>query len=587
MTIGAKTVDAASSGVKGIKTELTKVQGLLQDLKSNAAANQSNFTVTGNAASVFNSAGSLTAPINNATDLVTQTAGQSAATSIFNQAGSTSATLLTATTGNVANDLVANDVLRFTIGGKQVNFKVVTAAVTAAAQLAQSGVEGADAAATLANAISVRTIGDLVNALNGKTVAGTALNVTARFNDDDRVNAGFDTTSPGAPQLSLAANSAGTITRGAGGAAGAAAPTILTNAITAQAAAANQFRNGDIVQFKVGSTNNGGTQQSLFVKVVKNFSGLGNTQAGDGLSASAGGGSSGALEVKSIGDFINALNGKTNNGTALAGFTWGSGNTLSATFDSSTSTGAAQTRLRINTGSALNISVNRAGAVAATSTDLFGGTGGVLAGTGINATSSFNVASTLTTTAVEKRTAVAVAFRASMDQINQYTNDANFGGNNLLKDTTGYLVDLKEDAGNSTVNNITTSGKLRLAVSKATDTTSLGFAVPINGVYQDGAQNNFLTNATDIDPTLLKIEGALAQINGRGVELDNLTDTLKIRKEFNSSIVTGLGSASNDLTVLDQAEATAEAQAISFSNSIATKFLGTISQRSQQLLQLF
>jgi RNase P protein component len=71
------------------------------------------------------------------------------------------------------------------------------------------------------------------------------------------------------------------------------------------------------------------------------------------------------------------------------------------------------------------------------------------------------------------------------------------------------------------------------------------------------------------------------------VEIDSLTDSLKTRSDFNNTVKSSLGSASNDLTALDQAEATAQAQAVSFGNSVATKFLGTIAQRSQQLLQLF
>jgi hypothetical protein len=48
-----------------------------------------------------------------------------------------------------------------------------------------------------------------------------------------------------------------------------------------------------------------------------------------------------------------------------------------------------------------------------------------------------------------------------------------------------------------------------------------------------------------------------------------------------------LGDLSNDLTAVNQEEASAQAQAASFSSNAALKFLGVSSQRAQQLLQIF
>ena len=603
--IALKTLTSADKGAKGIKSELSKLQGLLTDLTTNAAANASTFQANGavgaaGATNIFNQAGSAVTQITTATELQTQLdTSFSAAGSIFETAGTTAATLLTAT---ATEDFDNADVLSFNFGGVQRFFRVIDTAFTASS----TGATQFQAGNSAANAVEVRTVGDLVNALNGKASNGTtALAATAQFAASDNVAASWNITDGLRISTSSTATTDGvSLTRtGAlagdaaaifGGTAGTTTGTSITTIAQDALAAvetAGQLKKNDIIQVRVGDTAGGGTQQSLFMKVVKTFSQ--GAQAGDGLSAFAGGGSTGALEVRTIGDIVNALNGRNANGGALAGFNWGAGNTVSASFDSSksaTALGATESRFSLSSSTALQISVNRAGynptalgtvSLGALASSIFGGTAGTAAGAGTPVANSVaNFAAQLTSAAQEKRTSVARVFQASLDQVDNLTNDATFGGNNLLNSAGGFNVDLTDASSAATLS------RFQVRLSGATDAVSLGFAAKVGGVYQDGAQSNFNSNAL-VNAALVKTQNALARLEGRQVEIDSLTDTLKTRSEFNETVKTSLGSASNDLTAIDQNEATAQAQAISFGNSVATKFLGTIGQRSLQLLQLF
>ena len=604
--IALKTLTSADKGAKGIKSELSKLQGLLTDLTTNSAANASTFQANGavgvaGATNIFNQAGSPVTQITTGTELQTQLdTSFSAADSIFETAGTTAATLLTAT---AANDFDNADVLTFSFNGVQRFFRVIDGAFTAS----PTGATQFQAGNTAANAVEVRTVGDLVNALNGKASNGTtALAATAQFAASDNVAASWNindglristssTAATDGVSLTRTGAAAGDAAAIFGGTAGALAgttaiTTIAQDAITA-VETAGQLKKNDIIQVRVGDTAGGGTQQSLFMKVVKTFSQ--GVQAGDGLSAVAGGGSTGALEVRTIGDIVNALNGRNANGGALAGFNWGAGNTVSASFDSSksaTALGATESRFSLSSSTALQISVNRAGynptaitsvSLGALASSIFGGTAGTAAGAGTPVANSVaNFAAQLTSAAQEKRTSVARVFQASLDQVDNLTNDATFGGNNLLNSAGGFNVDLTDASSAATLS------RFQVRLSGATDAVSLGFAAKVGGVYQDGAQSNFNSNAL-VNAALVKTQNALARLEGRQVEIDSLTDTLKTRSEFNETVKTSLGSASNDLTAIDQNEATAQAQAISFGNSVATKFLGTIGQRSLQLIQLF
>lgn len=606
--VAMKTLGSADKGVKGIKTELSKLEGLLKDLTTSSAANASMFQATGpatlgplngttTATSIFNRTGTTLAPIDTGTSLVESADSFSTAGSIFRKTGVTGTTLLTASGDNLAADLKENDVLSFKVDGKELFLKVVGG--TGALIQDKAGNSEAEA-------IEVRTINDLVNALNGKRANGTTdLLATALFDPSQNVSAGWNVTdglmvsssSTAARTVNVYRSGVAAGTAGAifGGTAGTTTNPSTTTIDAPTAIGAGQFRQGDIIQVRVGNTSGGGTQQSLFMKVTKNFTGTGGAQRGDGLSAQPGGGSTGALEVRTIGDIINALNGKTSTGANLAGFSWGTGNTVSASFDSSTSTTKVATvgttttiapggsRFALNSSTDLAIAINRVGAPAASTglvSNIFGGPTGVVTNAGtIQATTTTTYQSQLTSAALEKRISVARVFQASLDQVDNLTNDATFGGNNLLNNIEGFNVDLTDASSASTLS------KLQVKLTNATDGVSLGFT-KLNGVYQDGAESNFNTNAL-VNAALTKVKNAQVKVEGRQVEIDGFTDSLKTRSDFNNSVKASLGSASNDLTSIDQNEATAQAQAINFANSVATKFLGTIGQRSQQLLQIF
>ena len=146
---------------------------------------------------------------------------------------------------------------------------------------------------------------------------------------------------------------------------------------------------------------------------------------------------------------------------------------------------------------------------------------------------------------------------------------------NLLRNANGFDAVLSETA--------TQTVKLRSTVTNA---ASLGFTVNAAGAYQNGAENEFATN-TDVDAGLNRVDAAIASLGGRDTELDVQASLLTERRSFNSDIIEGLGNLSNDLTAVNQEEASAQAAAASFSSNAALKFLGVSGQRASQLLQIF
>jgi hypothetical protein len=385
----------------------------------------------------------------------------------------------------------------------------------------------------------------------------------------------------------------GALTTGAGGA----TPDVdfnqpgsaSTNIVAGTRVAANLNTGGllvnDLIAFDVGPESN---RTTLTVKVVANYTGAvvngQATQRGNGK-GNAYTGTDGPLEVKSIGDLVNALNARDKNNAVLSDFSWNNNPSVKATFDASSTTGAAPTAGRFNftAGTRIAIGVTRFGATAATAGGIFGagGAGGVGAGTSISGpaldgtlTSTQVIGTTINTAAKEQRLSAAKAYRDTLDSIDKLTTDAQINGLNLLRNAAGFDAVLSETA--------TQNVRLRSTVTNA---ASLGFTV-INNVYQDGAQNEFATN-TDVDAGLTRVDAAINSLGGRDTELDVQASLLTERVSFNSDIIGGLGDLSTDLTAVNQEEASAQAAAASFSSNAALKFLGVSSQRASQLLQIF
>ena len=116
---------------------------------------------------------------------------------------------------------------------------------------------------------------------------------------------------------------------------------------------------GDVVSFDVGPANN---RQTLALKIVQNFTGAQvngqATQKGNGQTGQQGN-VDGPLEVRNIGDMVNALRGLNASGTALADFSWNNLG-VTASFDDSTAGGTATTpRFNFAAGAAMKVNVTR------------------------------------------------------------------------------------------------------------------------------------------------------------------------------------------------------------------------------------
>jgi hypothetical protein len=205
----------------------------------------------------------------------------------------------------------ANDIYAVNVGGKSIFAKVVAGPFTGA------GGNQAGTGFTEADAIEVRTLGDLANAFSGKRADGiNDLSANFKFNQPFAVS--VDAGSAGSKLKVSSAASATFAVKKAGAAAGASGFNLAAAGALfggQQATAATNFNNGgadfsiaatqtttfgasvqaggfvlgDVVSFDVGPNNN---KQTLAIKIVQNFTGAvvngQATQKGNGQSGQQG-----------------------------------------------------------------------------------------------------------------------------------------------------------------------------------------------------------------------------------------------------------------------------------------------------------
>jgi hypothetical protein len=192
------------------------------------------------------------------------------------------------------------------------------------------------------------------------------------------------------------------------------------------------------------------------------------------------------------------------------------------------------------------------------------------------------VGSVVNNAAKEARLSAARGYQTALNSLRGLVDDAQVNGINLLKDPNGFTAVLSET--------VTTRFTLRSTLGNGSTDPVVNNPLTILGFPTDATGNatvpDFSTNA-QVDTSLTIIENALNSLAGRDSELEVIKAVLAERQSFNTDIVTSLGDLSNDLTAVNQEEASAQAQAASFSSNAALKFLGVSSQRAQQLLQIF
>jgi hypothetical protein len=558
--------------------------------------------------------------VNSGSDLSFQVSRTGVATTlasqIFGGRGNLAPTADTSLTtfSNVTTN--AGDIYAVNVGGKSIFAKVVTGNFTGVGQT-QAGT-----GLTETDAIEVRTLGDLANAFSGKKADGiNDLSTNFKFNQPFAVSvdagsagsklrvssaasAAFAVKKAGATAFNVAAagalfggqqtGTAGTTDFGNTALGGGLLANNISNTLTTTLGAAAQaggFVLGDIVSFDVGPANN---KQTLALKIVQNFTGAvvngQATQKGNGQTGQQGN-VDGPLEVRNIGDMVNALRGLNSAGQALADFSWNNLG-VTASFDDSTAGGTATTpRFSFAAGAAMKVNVTRANAVAGLAGAIFGsptGSTSVLTpgvdgnGPGSLNTSTLTVGSVVNNAAKEARLSAARGYQTALNSLRGLVDDAQVNGINLLKDPNGFTAVLSET--------VTTRFTLRSTLGNGSTDPVVNNPLTILGFPTDATGNatvpDFSTNA-QVDTSLTIIENALNSLAGRDSELEVIKAVLAERQSFNTDIVTSLGDLSNDLTAVNQEEASAQAQAASFSSNAALKFLGVSSQRAQQLLQIF
>jgi hypothetical protein len=519
------------------------------------------------------------------------------------------------TFSNVTTDI--GDIYAVNVGGKSIFAKVVNSLTGVGNTQAGSGLEEDDA-------IEVRTLGDLANAFSGKKADGIN-DLTTNFRFNQPFSVAVDAGSAGSKlKVSSAASATFAVKKAGAGAFDVAAAGALfggqqsgtvattTTDFSNGLGVANNIANtltttfgpsvqsggfalGDIVSFDVGPANN---RQTLAVKIVQNFTGpMVNGQATQKGNGQAGltGGIDGPLEVRNIGDMVNALRGLNSAGQALADFSWNNLG-VNATFDDSTAGGVATTaRFNFSAGAAMKVNVTRYGGAAGLAAGLAGAIFGTPAGSssivtpgvdpsglGSPSTSTLTVGSVVNNAAKEARLSAARGYQTALNSLRGIVDDAQVNGINLLKDPNGLNLTLSET--------VTTRYTLRSTLGNGSADPVVNNPLTILGFATDAAGNatvpDFSTNA-QVDTSLTIIENALNSLAGRDSELEVIKSVISERKSFNSDIITSLGDLSTDLTAANQEEATAQAQASTFASNAALKFLGLSSQRASQLLQIF
>ncbi len=171
------------------------------------------------------------------------------------------------------------------------------------------------------------------------------------------------------------------------------------------------------------------------------------------------------------------------------------------------------------------------------------------------------------TSDTNERSALAVPFNALREQINFLSNDASFGGTNLIANVPDNLtVDFNEDATSSlTINGIDSS------------TTGLG----VGAALVDFAFDVF------IDIAINQVETAIATLRTTAATLGSNSTVLQARLNFTEDLTNTLQEGSGKLTLADLNEEAANSLSLDTRQQLGLNSLALAAQSERAIISLF
>lgn len=168
-----------------------------------------------------------------------------------------------------------------------------------------------------------------------------------------------------------------------------------------------------------------------------------------------------------------------------------------------------------------------------------------------------------------ERSSLAVQFDALLSQIDSLSNDASFGGTNLLQASPDNLtVAFNEDGSSS----LTISG-----IDTSTATSGLNVA---------GATNSFLGD-TDINNAITSVNVALTTLRSNAATLGSNATVLQTRLNFTEDLVNTLVAGAGKLTLADLNEESANLLALQTRQQLGINSLSLAAQSERSILALF
>jgi flagellin-like hook-associated protein FlgL len=168
-----------------------------------------------------------------------------------------------------------------------------------------------------------------------------------------------------------------------------------------------------------------------------------------------------------------------------------------------------------------------------------------------------------------ERSSLAVQFDALLSQIDSLTNDASFGGTNLLQTSPDNLTVNFNESGTST---LTISG-----IDTTTASTGLNVA----------ASGNDFVGDTDINLAITAVNAALTTLRTTSATLGSNATVLQTRLNFTEDLANTLVAGAGKLTLADLNEESANLLALQTRQQLGINSLSLAAQSERSILALF
>ena len=179
-------------------------------------------------------------------------------------------------------------------------------------------------------------------------------------------------------------------------------------------------------------------------------------------------------------------------------------------------------------------------------------------------------------------------YNVLIDQVGAMAEDANYGGQNLLKMTAtagdnDLSVEFNEDSGTA-ANTLTVSG---FDITVDTTTPDAPTVTLTSGTAGPAIAAADFTDNTSIEAAITEIDAFISQLRTEAQKLSSNLSTIQIRSDFTNAMVNTLNTGADNLTLADMNEEGANMLMLQTRQNLGTTSLSLASQAAQSVLRLF